>query len=181
MTRLRYLPNVVTLELDRGKCIGCGMCILVCPHAVFRMDGQTVSIADRDACMECGACTRNCPTVALSVKAGVGCATAIIRGALPAPPRMWLLGQFALLRFLSVSPPAHVHSSYHAMLATISPQTSTKLVSAYGTSVNHVLAMSDPARSKACQIDRPTATATARVRATDVPGSSNAIIMLWRS
>jgi len=39
-------------------------------------------MADRDACMECGACARNCPTGALSVKAGVGCAAAIIVGAL---------------------------------------------------------------------------------------------------
>ena len=82
MNGLRYFANVVTLELDREKCIGCGMCITVCPHAVFRMDKQKVAIADRDACMECGACARNCPTVALSVKAGVGCATAVLRGAL---------------------------------------------------------------------------------------------------
>jgi ferredoxin len=82
ITGLRYLKNVATLELDREKCIGCGMCIMVCPHAVFCRDNQQVNIVDRDACMECGACARNCPTVALSVKAGVGCATAIIRGAL---------------------------------------------------------------------------------------------------
>ena len=56
--------------------------ILVARDAVFCMDSQKVRIVDRDACMECGACARNCPTAALSVKAGVGCATAIIRGAL---------------------------------------------------------------------------------------------------
>ncbi len=79
---LRYLRDVVTLKLDTSRCIGCGMCVNVCPHAVFRLESRIVTIADRDACMECGACAKNCPTSALSVQAGVGCLTAIIRGAL---------------------------------------------------------------------------------------------------
>jgi NAD-dependent dihydropyrimidine dehydrogenase PreA subunit len=82
MFKYRYLSNVSTLQLDAAKCNGCGMCTSVCPHAVFRMDNHKSLIADRDACMECGACAQNCPTAALSVKSGVGCATAIILGAL---------------------------------------------------------------------------------------------------
>ncbi len=34
-----------------------------------------------------------------------------------------------------------IHPSYLAMLALISPQTSTKLVGSYGAAVDHVLAM----------------------------------------
>jgi NAD-dependent dihydropyrimidine dehydrogenase PreA subunit len=82
MTRYRYLPNVATLRFDEAKCNGCGMCITVCPHAVFRMEDHKTRITDLDACMECGACARNCPTAALSVNTGVGCATAIILGAI---------------------------------------------------------------------------------------------------
>jgi ferredoxin len=37
-----------------------------------------VAVVDRDACLECGACARNCAAGALSVRAGVGCAYAII-------------------------------------------------------------------------------------------------------
>jgi ferredoxin len=77
-----YLKNVVTLELDQDKCIGCGNCLEVCPHNVFKIEAKKVRVQDRDACMECGACTRNCPVQAVTVKAGVGCAYGILLGKL---------------------------------------------------------------------------------------------------
>jgi NAD-dependent dihydropyrimidine dehydrogenase PreA subunit len=82
MTGLRYLENVVTLKLDPSKCTGCGMCEDVCPHGVFAVENGKARILDRDACMECGACARNCAAEAVSVKAGVGCAAAVIAGKL---------------------------------------------------------------------------------------------------
>ncbi len=82
MPKLRYLTNVVTLELDVEKCIGCRMCTEVCPHGVFTIENGKAQIVDRDACMECGACARNCEVEAIMVKSGVGCATAVIIGAL---------------------------------------------------------------------------------------------------
>ncbi len=81
MAQLRYLSNVVTLALEREKCTGCGLCAMVCPHAVFEIDDGKARIVDRDACMECGACAQNCPCAAVSVESGVGCAMAIIIGA----------------------------------------------------------------------------------------------------
>ena len=77
-----YLANVATLELDQELCTGCGMCKVVCPHAVFSMDNGKAHIGDKDACMECGACSRNCPEEAIYVQAGVGCAQAVINSAL---------------------------------------------------------------------------------------------------
>jgi NAD-dependent dihydropyrimidine dehydrogenase PreA subunit len=82
MKELIYLPNVVTLQLDQDKCTGCGMCLIVCPHAVLGMDNGHARIENRDACMECGACAQNCPTQAVTVEAGVGCAAAVINTAL---------------------------------------------------------------------------------------------------
>ena len=79
---LRYLPGVTTLDLDIEKCIGCGMCVTVCPHAVFSVENRTAHVEDRDACMECGACATNCPADAIQVRAGVGCAAGIMRSAL---------------------------------------------------------------------------------------------------
>ena len=77
-----YLKDVVTLRLNEKNCTGCGMCMVVCPHAVFSMNNRKIQIKNRDACMECGACAMNCPTKALSVQVGVGCASAVINSAL---------------------------------------------------------------------------------------------------
>jgi len=73
-----YLRNVVTLQLDRELCIGCRMCTEVCPQQLFTMQDGKAQITDRDACMECGACALNCPVKAISVDAGVGCASGMI-------------------------------------------------------------------------------------------------------
>lgn len=87
-----------TLELYPDKCIGCGMCVNVCPHAVFAMAGRkagglslitaksVTTLARPAACMECGACQMNCPVEAVKVRSGVGCASAMIRAALTGGP-----------------------------------------------------------------------------------------------
>jgi NAD-dependent dihydropyrimidine dehydrogenase PreA subunit len=80
--RQSYLKNVVTLNLSPEKCIGCGRCLEVCPHAVFGLESGKAGLRARDACMECGACARNCPEEAITVRAGVGCAYAIVIGKL---------------------------------------------------------------------------------------------------
>ena len=89
MKGIRYLENVTTLKLDQEKCIGCGMCAVVCPHTVFKMESPKVSIVDRDACIECGACASNCPVEAISVTPGVGCAAYIIQ--------KWIKGKDAVI------------------------------------------------------------------------------------
>ncbi len=85
MNQLQYLKNVSTLTLDAPTCIGCGLCLIVCPHQVLSLDSGKARIEALDRCMECGACAKNCPVSALDVHAGVGCASAIIHG--------WLTGQ----------------------------------------------------------------------------------------
>ena len=82
MGGLVYLRNVVTLRLDPEACTGCGTCVLVCPHEVLALEDGRAVLRRRDACMECGACATNCPDEALSVRAGVGCAAAVINAAL---------------------------------------------------------------------------------------------------
>lgn len=75
---MKYLRNVVQLELNPGLCTGCGRCAEVCPHGVFVLKQGKASITDRDRCIECGACALNCPAHAVTVGRGVGCASAVI-------------------------------------------------------------------------------------------------------
>jgi NAD-dependent dihydropyrimidine dehydrogenase PreA subunit len=83
---LVYLKNVSTLQLDSTRCVGCGLCLTVCPHGVFMFEKDSTAkravLVNKDACMECGACAMNCPTEAVTVRAGVGCAWAIAKGLL---------------------------------------------------------------------------------------------------
>ncbi len=71
-----------TLEFEPFFCIGCKMCISVCPHGVFIFEDGVAKPVHPEACMECGACQRNCPSAAIRVNSGVGCASAMIRAAL---------------------------------------------------------------------------------------------------
>ena len=71
-----------TLRFDPELCTGCGMCVDVCPHAVFALNSRTIHVVRADACMECGACQVNCPFGAIQVDSGVGCETAMIWAAL---------------------------------------------------------------------------------------------------
>jgi NAD-dependent dihydropyrimidine dehydrogenase PreA subunit len=75
---MKYISGVASLKFDIDKCTGCGRCVEVCPHGVFRMAGRKAEIADRDRCMECGACAMNCEFGALTVNRGVGCAVAFV-------------------------------------------------------------------------------------------------------
>ena len=73
-----YVKKVVSLSYDAARCTGCGRCVEVCPQQVFAIEDRRAVMVDRDRCIECGACAGNCPAGALSVRAGVGCASAIL-------------------------------------------------------------------------------------------------------
>lgn len=61
------LQQEITLKLDHERCVGCGMCLMVCPHPVLKLRDGLPWIEDSDACIKCGACVKNCPGGAFSV------------------------------------------------------------------------------------------------------------------
>ena len=75
---MEYIKNVTKIKIDQNKCIGCGICVDVCPHNVISINDKIAYLSNKDRCIECGACDKNCPTNALEVETGVGCAYAII-------------------------------------------------------------------------------------------------------
>ena len=74
---LKYL-GMNTLEYDVDKCTGCKMCVIVCPHRIFQIEGKKAVVTAKDKCIECGACMRNCAFEAIKVDAGPGCAAAVL-------------------------------------------------------------------------------------------------------
>lgn len=79
--KYRYIENGKTLVIsDISRCIGCAMCVNVCPHNVFEINNRKVNIVNKEYCMECGACKKNCPVGIIDVRIGVGCANAVING-----------------------------------------------------------------------------------------------------
>lgn len=75
-----YTENTLLYDVD--LCINCGRCWEVCPHGVFEPGDKKALLVKTLDCMECGACAVNCPALAIQVKSGVGCASAMIQAAL---------------------------------------------------------------------------------------------------
>ena len=80
--KMKRKRRTITLGLDTGLCVGCGRCVEVCPHGVFETSGPMAAVVHGERCMECGACALNCPEGAITVRKGVGCASAILTGIL---------------------------------------------------------------------------------------------------
>jgi NAD-dependent dihydropyrimidine dehydrogenase PreA subunit len=75
---MEYIKDVAKIRLDQGKCTGCEICRIVCPHDVFEISNMKAALVRKNNCIECGACDVNCPVNAIEVESGVGCANALI-------------------------------------------------------------------------------------------------------
>ena len=60
----------MTIEkIDNELCIGCGICVQICPMDVFRMDEDSKKAIIRypEDCMLCELCVLDCPEEAITV------------------------------------------------------------------------------------------------------------------
>lgn len=54
------------VEIDAGRCIGCGLCVQDCPAAALAVEGGKARVIARD-CILCGHCVAICPKAAVSL------------------------------------------------------------------------------------------------------------------
>ncbi len=63
------------VEVVPERCIGCGLCTIVCPASVFELNPEMKisRVVHLEACQACGACIENCPKEAIdnNFRAGV--------------------------------------------------------------------------------------------------------------
>ena len=70
-------------EVDRGKCVGCGLCVKACPQSLIRITTPEYPVypacVNQDAeaqtrkecsvgCIACGICVKNCPADAIRIE-----------------------------------------------------------------------------------------------------------------
>ena len=54
-------------QIDTAKCIGCELCVKLCPNQALAMMGNVAVVANPKACDYVGACQEICPTQAISL------------------------------------------------------------------------------------------------------------------
>jgi thioredoxin reductase (NADPH) len=54
-------------QIDVTKCIGCELCVKVCPNDALSLTDNTATVTKPNACDYTGACQEICPTEAISL------------------------------------------------------------------------------------------------------------------
>jgi len=54
--------------IDFEGCIGCGICVEVCPTEVFTMSGEKAVVMYPELCNGCAICVENCPVDVITLK-----------------------------------------------------------------------------------------------------------------
>ncbi|MGQ9571373.1 MAG: indolepyruvate ferredoxin oxidoreductase subunit alpha [Thermodesulfovibrionales bacterium] len=57
----------MAVKVDIEKCIGCGICVDVCPVNAIKMENRKAHILE-DLCTDCSLCVGKCPVGALTLE-----------------------------------------------------------------------------------------------------------------
>ena len=55
----------MSIQIDKTKCIGCGMCADICPGNLLKVVDKVSTIRDVKDCWGCTACVKICPKNAI--------------------------------------------------------------------------------------------------------------------
>lgn len=48
------------IVVDKELCVGCGICVEMCPEEVLELRDEIATVVNLDNCIECEACQVNC-------------------------------------------------------------------------------------------------------------------------
>ncbi|KAL7715560.1 Uncharacterized protein QTN25_006957 [Entamoeba marina] len=63
-----YENDRAILSINSRKCIGCKVCVKVCPFSVLAIEDSVCVAPNMVSCVGCGTCERNCPMGAITVE-----------------------------------------------------------------------------------------------------------------
>jgi len=58
----------MSVEIDREKCDGCGVCVEICPLDALRLDEEDKAYVKYNECWYCGCCELECPRKAVKLR-----------------------------------------------------------------------------------------------------------------
>jgi len=55
-------------HIDENKCVGCGLCITICPYGAISKDEKDLAKVNEVLCKGCGTCAASCPMRAMIMR-----------------------------------------------------------------------------------------------------------------
>jgi heterodisulfide reductase subunit A len=65
MARGRVRTAAITAEVDENRCVGCGVCVELCPYNAIQKDEKGIARVTSAVCKGCGVCGGSCPERAI--------------------------------------------------------------------------------------------------------------------